>query len=93
MAVARKLFRLFKSVNEYSQIRGFLKGELPDIDKYLSVLTRLAFLFYWFFDNLGVLIKVKFLQGYDLTAAVRRANTFWLLGLILSIVHQIRKLI
>jgi hypothetical protein len=60
MAVGRKLFRLFKSINEYVNIKKFLQGDLPPVDKYFSVATRLAFLFYWVFDNLGVLVKIKF---------------------------------
>ena len=60
MSVARKLFRLFKSFNEYVKIKNILKEETPALDKTLSVLARLGFLFYWIFDNLSVLIKVKF---------------------------------
>ncbi len=61
MAVGRKLFRLFKSINEYVNIKKFLNGDLPPTDKYFSVATRLAFLLYWVFDNLGVLVKIKFI--------------------------------
>jgi len=93
MAVARKLFRLFKSVNEYVTIKNFLEGDLPKVDKYLSSATRLAFLLYWVFDNLGVLIKIKFINGYDMANTLWRANFFWLLGLILGIVQAIRNLI
>ena len=54
MAVARKLFRLFKSFNEVQTIIKTLKADSKPVDKYLAVLTRLAFLFYWFFDNLSL---------------------------------------
>ena len=94
MGVARKLFRLFKFFNEYITIRNtWAKSDMADFDKYMTCLTRLAFAFYWLFDNMGVLIKVKWLQGYDLAATVRRANKAWLTGLILSIIHIIRKLV
>lgn len=86
MAVARKLFRLFKSVNEYVTIKNFLEGDLPNVDKYLSSATRLAFLLYWVFDNLGVLIKIKFINSYDMANTLYRANFFWLVGLLLGIV-------
>lgn len=66
MSVARKLFRLFKSFNEYVKICEIQKGKLPDFEKNLAILARLAFGFYWFFDNLSVLIKVKLLDGWDL---------------------------
>jgi len=48
-------------------------------------LARLAFAFYWFFDNLSVLIKVKFLAGWDLKRMSRKASKCWLLGIWLSI--------
>lgn len=93
MAVARKLFRLLKSFNEYVNIKKFLNSDLPKFDKYLNVMTRLSFLLYWIFDNLGILIKIKFIQGISTQKdAVRRANKFWLLGLVLSIIHAIRNL-
>ena len=92
MAVARKLFRLFKSFNEWIKIKEFLASDLNKTDKYLSVLTRLAFLLYWVFDNLGVLIKIKFITSLDLANATKRANGFWLIGLILGIIHAIRNL-
>jgi len=66
MGVARKLFRLFKSFNEYVKITAIRKGKLPDFEKNLQILARLAFMAYWFFDNLAVLIKVKFLTSFEL---------------------------
>lgn len=93
MAVARKLFRLFKSFNEIQTILKTLKADSKPADKYLAVLTRLAFLFYWLFDNLGVLIKIKFITSLNLANAVRRANKFWLLGLVLTIIGAVRTLV
>ena len=61
------------------------KGKLPDFEKNLQILARLAFLFYWFFDNLAVLVKVKFLTRYDLKMMSRRASKCWLIGIWLSI--------
>eukprot|EP00351_Strombidinopsis_sp_SopsisLIS2011_P005882 CAMPEP_0116876860 /NCGR_PEP_ID=MMETSP0463-20121206/8725_1 /TAXON_ID=181622 /ORGANISM="Strombidinopsis sp, Strain SopsisLIS2011" /LENGTH=148 /DNA_ID=CAMNT_0004523733 /DNA_START=170 /DNA_END=616 /DNA_ORIENTATION=+ len=87
MSVARKLFRLFKSFNEYIKIKGFLNDpNLKGLKKNLSILSRLSFLFYWLFDNISVLIKVKFFHGMELKPNQRRASKFWLLGIILSII-------
>lgn len=62
MSVARKLFRLFKTFNEYVKVKGFLANkEMPQFDRVLSILARVAFGFYWIFDNLAVLTKVKFI--------------------------------
>ena len=60
-------------------------GKLPPFEKNLQILARLAFLLYWFFDNLSVLIKVKFLTGFELKQMSRRASKCWLAGIWLSI--------
>lgn len=86
MSTARKLFRLFKTFNEYVKIIAIRNGKLPDWEKQLQIITRIAFAFYWIFDNLSVLIKVKFLDGYDLKAMARRASKCWLTGIVLSII-------
>ena len=85
MSVARKLFRLFKSFNEYVKIKTLAKQDIPQLDKVLNILTRFAFLFYWFFDNLAVLIKVKFIQTLDLKSTARKASKCWLIGILLGI--------
>ena len=56
------------------------------MEKKLQILARLAFLCYWFFDNLSVLIKVKFINRWDLKAMARRASKCWLVGIWLSII-------
>ena len=66
MSVARKLFRLFKTFNEYVKIQVIRGGKLPSFEKNLQILARIAFGFYWIFDNLSVLIKVKFLTSFEL---------------------------
>lgn len=92
MSIARKLFRLFKFFNEYATIKKTLGTDINAMDKYLTVLTRLAFLGYWVFDNLGVLIKVKFIKSMDMVSVLHKANTFWLLGLVLTIIGGVRSL-
>ena len=92
MSIARKLFRLFKFFNEYATIKAALGKDTNAVDKYLQVLTRLAFLLYWVFDNLGVLIKVKFIKSMDMVSVLHKANTFWLLGLVLTVVGGVRSL-
>ena len=51
----------------------------------LNILSRLGFFFYWIFDNLQILSKVKFLEGVDKEKAGKRAAFFWLIGLLFSI--------
>ena len=83
MKTARKLFRLFKSVNEYKKIMEILgKGKLSQTDT-LNALSRLAFLLYWFFDNLTVLASVKFLN-LDAKQMNKYGAFWWFVGLVLG---------
>lgn len=67
MSNARKLFRLFKYFNEWVKAKQIMKDEkMPQFDKILSLATRLAFAFYWWFDNLVVGCKIKFFTSMDL---------------------------
>jgi len=59
---------------------------MPEHKKVLQILSRLGFLFYWVFDNIQILAKVKYLEGVDKELAGKRAATFWLLGLIFSLI-------
>lgn len=48
MRDARKLFRLFKSINEYQKLLEILKkGSADPLELSCNVITRLGFLFYW----------------------------------------------
>ena len=85
MRDGRKLFRLGKSLVEYQKIMQFSKQDLPQHKKVLNILARLGFFFYWIFDNLQILGRVKFLDSVDKEKAAKRAALFWLLGLIFSV--------
>jgi len=82
---ARKLFRLFKSIVEYQKIQQLAAQKAPQHKKVLNILSRLGFFFYWIFDNLQILAKVKFIEGVDKEKAGKRAAFFWLTGLVFSI--------
>ena len=85
MRDARKLFRLFKSLVEYHKIQELLKSKGPQHKQVINVLARLGFFFYWIFDNIQILSKVKFIEGVDTAQMAKRAATFWLIGLLFSI--------
>ncbi len=93
MRDARKLFRLGKSIVEYQKIMQLSAQKAPQHKKVLNILSRLGFFFYWIFDNLQILAKVKFLQGVDKEKAAKRAALFWLLGLIFSVILVVIQMI
>ena len=73
MTTARRIFRLFKSLNEYVAIKKLLVSDHSKLDVLLQVTTSFAYMFYWLFDNLAVLIKIKLIRSLNYRAAIKRA--------------------
>lgn len=48
MRNARKLFRLFKSINEYQKLIEILGKKGSTFDKTFNALNRIFFLLYWY---------------------------------------------
>jgi hypothetical protein len=93
MRDARKLFRLFKSLNEYQKISKLLaKIEEDEFAFYFNLLNRLGFLGYWFFDNLQILSKVGFVK-LDAKHQGKVGAIFWFFALIFGLVLEIRNFI
>ena len=74
MKNARKLFRLFKSLNEYHKITGLLGKANPSQVDMLNAASRAAFGLYWFFDNLTVLGTVKLLLKFKKSSLPKLSN-------------------
>ena len=92
MRDARKLFRLFKSINEAHKILEILnKGSTDEIGVALDILNRLSFLLYWIFDNIAILGTIKFLTT-DSKKFTKYGSFFWFWALIFSLVQSVRKL-
>jgi hypothetical protein len=91
MRDARKLFRLFKSVNEAKKIKELLAQERT-VDNMLNIVVRAFFLLYWFFDNLNILSKIKIL-GQDPKRMAKLGATCWLLALLTNLLLLIRNLL
>jgi peroxin-11B len=83
MKTARKLFRLFKTLNEYHKFMEIVgKGSLDQI-ALLNAASRVAFGLYWIFDNLSILSSVKFL-GYDAKQMNKYGSFWWFVALVLG---------
>ena len=94
MADARKLFRLFKWVNEYQKIVDMLnKPELgwDEIDLIINILSRLGFVMFWAFDNLFILSKIAFIKG-DTEKFKKGAMLGWWLGLTWNLLYSLKQL-
>jgi len=80
-ATGRKLFRMGKSLNEIETLRNLLtKGDENDpIKYYLSIVKQFAYMSYWFFDNIGYLIRAKF-SRVDKKSTGLYASYGWFVG-------------
>lgn len=92
MSNARKLFRLFKYLNEYVKAKAVMEQKMESTDRILAIAIRVAFALYWWFDNLVVLIKIKFFTSLNLARINLNAFRFWTLALVLMLIDCIRKL-
>ena len=94
MADARKLFRLFKWVNEYQKTVDFLDKPPTDwdeIDLIINVLTRVSFAGFWAFDNLFILSKLKIIRRNP--DSFKKPTAFcWWLGIVFTLIFTLRKL-
>ena len=92
MRDARKLFRLFKSINEYQKLLEILKkGSADPLELTCNVITRLGFLLYWFFDNISILSTIKVLKR-DPKQFGKYGMTFWFIALVSTLVLTLRDL-
>ena len=96
MSNARKLFRVLKFLIEYKKINQIL-GKADSIPVYkliLQLCPRIAFFFYWMFDTLIILTKIKVINGLDMKWLMHKWASLWtfanftgILGAIVDLVE------
>ena len=94
MKDSRKLFRLFKSLNEIQKIKNLLIKQPPgtdELDLLLALAVRIGFLGYWFFDNLLILSKVKMINKKP-KDFLKPAMFCWWLANTFNILASLKKL-
>ena len=58
----------------------------------LDIVSRLGFFFYWIFDNLTVLLKIKFFSFAEVKDIAKVAARFWLWGIVTGAIIAVRNL-
>jgi hypothetical protein len=75
-------------MNEFQTIRNkILKDLVKDPNTsyvMLDISAKIAFFFYWIFDNLQILATIKFIHG-DVNRISKSAAIAWFIGLVLSL--------
>lgn len=94
MSNARKLFRVFKSLIEWQKINLLLgkAGTIPPLKFILQLIPRVAFFFYWIFDTLVVLTKIKFLTTLDQAKIMYRWAFLWTIANFTSLLGALLEL-
>ena len=92
---ARKLFRVLKFLIEYKKINAILeKANTIVIYKLvLQLLQRFAFFFYWMFDTLIVLNKIKVINGLDAKWLTHKWASLWTVANFSGILQAIIELV
>ena len=90
MRDARKLFRLFKTLNEYKKIDDIIKkNPQMNVNNILAILTRAFFGVYWIYDNLNILSKIKIINK-DPKSYAKTGSLFWLFALLINLITVIK---
>lgn len=84
MKDTRKIFRLFKSIIEYQKLVAILLDDDDNLLKIFRILAQILFLFYWLFDNISILCKIKLLKG-NYAKYNKLTSIFWTLSLLVSV--------
>jgi peroxin-11B len=95
MANARKLFRLFKSLLEYKKINEILgKADTMPMHKLLlTIIPRIAFFFFWLFDHLVILSKIKVINSVDSIWVTHKWALCWFVANTVTIIASIVDLV
>ena len=88
---ARKLFRTLKSLMEYQKINALIaKANSNPFQKFiLLIIPRISYVFYWILDTLGVLAKIKVINGLDEAKLAFRWAALWTIANFATIVGTI----
>jgi hypothetical protein len=93
---SRKIFRLFRSLQEVKNITEKLRDLLIKKHKtpiLLEIMSRIGYLIYWVFDNFYLLASVKIIKSNSATHFSKVAHMGWLFGILWAILKNLYELI
>lgn len=96
---SRKIFRLFKSIQEIKNINDKFKDLLWKSDKtpiVLEIMSRIFYLVYWIMDNLVLLSSIKIVNSNKIKIFSKIAHFGWTIGIcwgLLKHLYELLKLI
>jgi peroxin-11B len=93
---SRKVFKLFKTIQETKTIIDKIKDLLWKEDKIpvvLDILSRLGFMLYWVFDNLVILNRFKLIHNENVSSFSYVSHLGWLIGILWQLLKNVYELI
>lgn len=93
---ARKVFRLFRSVQEIKTINDKIKDLLSKNEKFTvlcEIFSRIGFLIHWIFDNFFILATVKIINSDHLNYYSYIAHMGWLIGILWELLKNLYELL
>jgi peroxin-11B len=96
MRDSRKIFRLFKSIQEVKNINDKIKDLLWKKEKIpvmLEIFSRIGYLIYWIFDNLVIMAKLKLIKTEKVDFISYVAHFGWLIGIVWSLLKNLYEIL
>jgi peroxin-11B len=93
---SRKIFRLFRSVQEIKTINDKIKDLLSKSDKFTvlcDIFSRIGYLIHWIYDNFFILAHVKIINSQHLNYYSYIAHMGWLVGILWDLLKSLYELL
>jgi hypothetical protein len=93
---SRKVFKLFRTLQETKNILDKVKDLLWKKDKVpivLEILSRLGFMIYWIFDNLVIMNRLKLIRSDDVNFLSYWSHFGWVIAIFWSLLKNVYELI
>jgi peroxin-11B len=93
---SRKIFRLFRSVQEIKTINDKIKDLLSKSEKFTilcDIFSRIGYLIHWIFDNFFILAQVKIINSEHLNYYSYIAHMGWLVGILWDLLKNFYELL
>ncbi len=92
---SRKIFRLFKSLQEIKIINDKIKDLLWKKEKtpvIFEIFSRIGYLIHWVFDNFFILATVKVIKADNLNFILNISHIGWIVGILWGLMNNLYEL-
>ena len=84
---ARSVFRLTKFIFEIKRIKIIYEVNDDKFSMVFNILSRLFYMFHWFFDNIYILMKLMDIKSAERDLAKSLSRKCWFIGVAIYLVY------